>query len=132
MTRLTPGTIWLACLTTLAALLALAGSDAWWSWLIALAIGVGPWFAAAKLLDERTELQEEIERRDREDEATVPVPLIPFDSLPKVEREFIRPDLHIVPPQRTGEHDDLPEADESWLDETPLFHDVCFKNWEKR
>jgi hypothetical protein len=110
MTRLTPGNIWLACLTTLAALLALAGSDAWWSWLIALAIGVGPWFAAAKLLDERTELQEEIERRDREESATVPVPLIPFDSLPKAEQEFIaaeKPDLRIVrspiPMQRRGD-----------------------------
>jgi hypothetical protein len=79
MTRLTPGNIWLACLTTLAALLALAGSDAWWSWLIAFAIGVGPWFAAAKLLDERAASEEENGRLRRElkakEEATVPVPL---------------------------------------------------------
>lgn len=28
-----------------------------------------------------------------------------------------------IPRQRTGEHDDLPQADESWLAGTPLFRD---------
>jgi hypothetical protein len=60
---------------------------------------------------ELDEVRGELERREREEEeAVVPVPLIPFDSLPKAERDHIakdRPDLRIVqspiPMQRRGD-----------------------------
>lgn len=49
-----------------------------------------------------------------EREAAANVVHLPVRSLP------MRRD---IPRQRTGEHDDLPAADESWLAETPLFRD---------
>lgn len=65
----------------------------------------------ADTLQRLAEAHAELARRDREAD----VVRLPLGSAP-MRRE--------VPPQRTGEHDDdLPEADESWLAETPLFHD---------
>lgn len=66
-----------------------------------------------------------------DEHALCPTPLVPFDSLSKAERAHItnaasaitaaslRPSLHVVEPV----DGDAPEADETWLDESPLFRD---------
>jgi hypothetical protein len=109
-------------------LLALIGTVAYRSslfWVVAIcaAIGLGPWFAASRLLDRITELEVEVGRvRDLEEALTdalreaahAPVPLVPFDSLSRAERVHIaadRPELHIVPPASA----DMPVADDAWF-----------------
>jgi hypothetical protein len=111
---MTPGRIWLACLALLTAPLAwrlLQEPSAFW-WLVAVAaflVTAGSLAAAVHRSAENIDLRLDNANKDdriAELEAllgqaqTVPVPL-----------------LRIVPTQRDGEHDALPVADESWLDE---------------
>lgn len=71
-----------------------------WLWALAVAafVALAAVGAAAHVFrSERNELRAELDRRNREDAATVPVPLV----------------RHL----RVVESDEIPQADESWLDE---------------
>ena len=99
-------------IVALATVLLIAHPELWlWMaavWAVAGLLGLG--IVAAEACEEakglRNQLRAEREAHTAESADVVRVPV-----------------LRVVPPQSTGEHDRLPVADESWLDETPLFRD---------
>lgn len=84
--------------------------------IVAVCILVAGLFAViVERTNERDEARAELARRDRE--ADVPADVV---RLPLLRSVPMRRD---IPAQRGGEHDALPAADESWLDDSPLFRD---------
>jgi hypothetical protein len=82
-------------------LVAIVGYRTGWIWplMLCFVVGLAPWFAAAKVLDDNVKLRRELHRRDREDTP-------PADFTERmVDAAQNRARLRIVE-QRTGEHED--------------------------
>jgi hypothetical protein len=104
--------------TPIAGLAVLAAHDnpALYLYYLALAlvlVAAGGYGAAWLFRSERDEARDELARRDRADAAAAEARL----TDPATATAVRVPRLHAVPTQRTGAHDDLPVADESWLEE---------------
>jgi hypothetical protein len=74
-------------------------------------VAAGGYGAAHHFRDERDEARAELDRRDREAAAEARL------TDPATATAVRVPRLRAVPMQRTGAHDNLSVADESWLDE---------------
>lgn len=128
--RLIPTAALTATTIALIAFVTLHPHAALWAVVVALVLAVAGLFTlAAESVGLRAQLDDADRRaEDLEDQLTHADDIIRVLSADLVEAQratsapvpLVKPDLHIVPPQRDGSHDALPMADESWLPESPL------------